>query len=585
MAPMIPMDRPRARTSAALATAACIATFASAEPLDTSPPPPHDVIYFVMVDRFANGDPGNDGEVDEADPQAFHGGDIRGVIDHLDDLQHLGVTTVWLSPVFDSRTDKFFEWGAFHGYWVEDLTAVEPRFGTADELRLLSDELHARDMRLVLDVVFNHVAMDAPLTREHPDWFHPTCDIVDWHDPVQLTDCRVHGLPDLDQENEDVYRFLLQTSLDWIERVRPDGFRIDAVRHMRTGFLSRFSQDVRAAAGEDFLLLGEDFQGDALSLSRSFREGGFGAMFDFPLHYAMLDVYCHDRPAGRLAATLSADAQYDDPGRLVPFLDNHDRPRLTSECHEDPERVRQALTFLLTARGLPSLTYGTEAGLTGAEEPDNRADMRFDTDHALAGHIHRLTTLRRAHPALHSGATRLLTLDGELLAVARIAEPEVVAVLLNRGEGAMEWTIPGEVAPVSLVTNLETGLQQASTAVLVPPRSTRLLRWRGAHLDGPQPQERDLLLTVRGAPVDPGDELVLVGNGPALANWTPAEGLGPLQPADDGHALTLSWRTGEVLEFKAAIRRIDGSVDWQPGENHYLFVAAGQDPLTITVDW
>jgi len=561
-----------------------VAAVSAAEPWQPSAPPPDDVIYFVLVDRFANGDPSNDGDIDLDDPQAFHGGDIAGVLQHLDEIEALGVRTVWLSPVFDCRTDKFFEWGAFHGYWVEDLTATEPRFGTADQLRELSDALHARDMRLVLDVVFNHVAMDGALVEQRPGWFHPTCDIEDWHDPVQLTDCRVHGLPDLDQEDEEVYRFLLDTSLAWIERVRPDGFRIDAVRHKRTDLLAPLSRDLHEAVGPGFLLLGEDFQGDALSLSRSFRDGGFGAMFDFPLHYALLDVYCHDRPVGRIAATLSADREYDDPNRLVPFLDNHDRPRLVTECGGDADRVEQALTFLLTARGIPSLTYGTEVGLEGAEEPDNRADMRF-AEHALGEHIHRLTALRRANPALQSGATRLLTLDDEVLAVARVSAPEVVAVVINRGDLAVSWTVPDDVAPTSLVTNLETGLQQTSPTVLVPPRTTRVLRWRIRELAQSGPQERPIAITVRGAPLHSGDELVLVGNGPALANWTPADGLGPLLPVDGGHELSLSWRVGEVLEFKAAIRRADGSVTWQDGENHYLFVTRGAEPLHAAVDW
>ena len=402
------------------------------DPWRPAPPPDDDLIYFVMVDRFANGDAGNDGDIDPADPQAFHGGDIRGVIDHLDHLQALGVRTVWLSPVFDSRTDKFFEWGAFHGYWVEDFGAIEPRFGTAQELRQLADELHARDMRLLLDVVFNHVAMDATLTRTHPEWFHPTCDIVDWNDPDQLTDCRVHGLPDLNQESEVVYQHLLQTSLRWIDEVHPDGFRIDAVRHMRPEFLARLSADLRAHAGDGFQLLAEDFQGDALSLSRSFRAGGFSAMFDFPLHYAMLDVYCQQRPVGRIAATLSADREYDDPGRLVPFLDNHDLPRVSSLCHEDPEAVRQALTFLLTTRGTPSLIYGTEVGMEGIEEPLNRGDMRFE-DHPFGEQIRALTALRRDHPALRRGVARLLALDGDFMAYARATDEQAVVVLVNRG--------------------------------------------------------------------------------------------------------------------------------------------------------
>ena len=189
-------------------------------------------VYFVLVDRFANGDKSNDGDSNPADPAAFHGGDLQGVIDRLDWLKDLGIETVWLSPVFQMRTAKFFEHGAFHGYWVEDFNLIEPRFGNAPLLRKLSDALHARGMKLILDVVLNHVAMDAPLTRLYPHWFHHRGPIKDWNNPEEVETHDVHGLPDLAQEREDVYQFLLQASLKWIDEAKPDGFRLDAVKHV-----------------------------------------------------------------------------------------------------------------------------------------------------------------------------------------------------------------------------------------------------------------------------------------------------------------------------------------------------------------
>ena len=554
-----------------------------------APPPADDLIYFVMVDRFANGDPTNDGEVDLADPQAFHGGDIRGILDHLDHLEALGVRTVWLSPVFDSRTDKFFEWGAFHGYWVEDLAAIEPRFGTTAQLRQLADELHARDMRLLLDVVYNHVAMDAQLLRDEPGWFHPACDIVDWHDPLELTDCRVHGLPDLDQENEEVYQYLLRTSLRWIDEVHPDGFRIDAVRHMRSEFLARLSSDIQAHAGDGFQLLGEDFQGDALSLSRTFREGGFSAMFDFPLHYAMLDVYCHQRPVGRIAATLSADREYDDAGQLVPFLDNHDLPRVTSLCADDPAAVGQALLFLLTTRGTPSLTYGTEVGLEGLEEPHNRTDMRFVQRHPTSDEIRALTTLRRANPALANGEARLLALEDDFLAYARVVAQQVVVILVNRGSAAVQWALPDELAHATAVEDLLTGTAVAGGALAAPPRSTQLFALSGSFTElvaaGSTPTERTVHVELHGVDPDADGVLRLVGNGPALGNWDPTAGPGPMTPTARGFALDLAYRVGAVMEFKVVRLRPDGSVDWLTGDNRYLLVPPGEGPLELDIAW
>jgi len=173
-------------------------------------------IYFVMVDRFANGDRANDGDADPRDPHAFHGGDLKGLLSRLDWLQELGVDTVWLSPVYGMRTTKWHGYGAFHGYWTWELDTVEPRLGDEATLRQLSDELHRRDMKLVLDLVLNHVGPDAPLVSAKPDWFHHNGGITDWNDPVQLTTFDAHGLPDFATERPEVSKFLTDASRRWL---------------------------------------------------------------------------------------------------------------------------------------------------------------------------------------------------------------------------------------------------------------------------------------------------------------------------------------------------------------------------------
>jgi hypothetical protein len=173
-------------------------------------------IYFVMVDRFANGSRANDGDADPNDPQAFHGGDLVGLRGRLDWLQSLGVDTVWLSPVSRMRTSKWHGYGAFHGYWTYELSSMEPRLGDEAELVALSDELHRRGMKLVLDLVLNHVGPEAPLVAEKPDWFHRKGGVTDWNDPTQLVNHDVHGLPDLATERADVAAHLLDGSRRWL---------------------------------------------------------------------------------------------------------------------------------------------------------------------------------------------------------------------------------------------------------------------------------------------------------------------------------------------------------------------------------
>ena len=174
-------------------------------------------IYFVMVDRFLNGNHDNDADADPSDPTAFHGGDLDGVIERLDWLQALGVDTIWLSPLFAMRTEKYHGYGAFHGYWTYDLNAVEPRFGTEQTVRKLADEVHKRGMKLMLDLVLNHVGPDAPLLKAHPEWFHTQGGIKDWHDQRQLENGDVHGLSDLAQENPEVAAYLSAATRRWLQ--------------------------------------------------------------------------------------------------------------------------------------------------------------------------------------------------------------------------------------------------------------------------------------------------------------------------------------------------------------------------------
>jgi hypothetical protein len=174
-------------------------------------------IYFAMVDRFANADTSNDMDVDRRDPNAFHGGDLKGVLQNLDWIQQMGFDTVWISPVFAMRTEKWHGYGAFHGYWTWDLNAIEPRFGTEADLIALSDSLHQRGMKLFLDLVLNHLGPDAPLVRAQPEWFHRKGAITDWSDPSQLVSHDVHGLPDFATERPDVRSYLVETSRGWLQ--------------------------------------------------------------------------------------------------------------------------------------------------------------------------------------------------------------------------------------------------------------------------------------------------------------------------------------------------------------------------------
>lgn len=173
-------------------------------------------IYFAMVDRFANGTPRNDADSDVDDPQAFHGGDLAGLTARLDWLQRLGIDTLWLSPIFSMRQTKWHGYGAFHGYWTDRLDTIEPRFGKDKSLSTLKAGLERRGMSLLLDVVVNHVGPGTSLQLEHPDWFHNLGGLTDYNDPQQLVERDVQGLPDFDQEQPHVFKYLVTSTRRWL---------------------------------------------------------------------------------------------------------------------------------------------------------------------------------------------------------------------------------------------------------------------------------------------------------------------------------------------------------------------------------
>ena len=546
----------------------------------------YDSIYFVLVDRFANGDKTNDAQIDLADPAAFHGGDLQGVIDHLDDLQKLGVKTVWLSPIFRMRTEKFFGHGAYHGYWVENLNEIEPRFGTIATLRHLSDALHARGMKLYLDVVLNHVAFDSPLLKQHPDWFHHEGDLKDWNDPEQLVNRDVMGLPDLKQENPEVYQYLLDASLHWIAAARPDGFRLDAVKHIPLSFWARFNHDIRAREGPSFMMLGEDLEGDPKVLSKTARDGQFGAVFDFPLHFALVDVFCKDAPPVKLASILSEDRRYPDPNALVTMLDNHDLPRILTSCKGRKDKVEQALEFLLTARGVPSLTYGTEAGLTGTKEPENRGDMRFGSGYPLAPRIAQLLALRKSHPSLVNGATRFLDVGNDRLSYLRIAPDEAALILVNHGDGWLRASLPKDAPKIASATDAISGADVALDALRVWPNAVRVFLLKPAEANGfsdwakaAEAEQRGKGPTREVVFIAPGEKAELVGSGAPFGDWDPAHG----QALVEGH-LRMNLPVGAVYEYKL-VRENGGKSTWEEGGNRYLFVTPGEAPLQIVLAW
>jgi glycosidase len=436
-----------------------------------------DVMYLIMIDRFADGDRTNDGPnhaAELAKPRGWHGGDLRGITQHLDYLQQLGITTVWITPVYQNHDNQ-----SYHGYGATDMYAVDEHFGSLDDLKDLAAALHARHMKLVLDIVPNHVGPDHPWVLDSPDptWFHGTLQhhtvaqgdfapLTDPHAPWRDQRDVTQGwfaniLPDLNQEDPAVSRYLTQNAIWWIEQAGLDGLRIDTFPYVGRSFWNSFHSQIHALYPH-LTTVGEIFNSDptitstfAGGVTRTGVDTGLDTPFDFPTYFALRDVFLKDAPMTKLADVLRLDNLYPHPDRLVPFLGNHDTTRFLNGPAVTPRTLELAFTILTTMRGMPQVYSGDEIAMRGGEDPDNRHDFpggfgntsnnaftasgRLPEQQQTYTALQTLLALRRAHPALQSGDEQILHADQSVMAYVRTiktptGQKQQVLVAVNKAD-------------------------------------------------------------------------------------------------------------------------------------------------------
>ncbi len=407
-----------------------------------------EVLYFVMLDRFANGDPGNDQDVDRDNPLAFQGGDLAGLAAQLPEIADLGATALWISPLalqidhpIDSEGRAFYP---HHGYWAEDFRRIDPRFGTEAQLKALVDKAHALGLKVVLDVVYNHLGYGAGWTRSHPEWLRQgeRCGTDD------VTRC-LAGLPDLRTELPALREALFEAHVGLAERTGLDGFRLDTVKHVGHDFWARHAARVRARLGPDFLLLGEVWGADKY-LARPYLDSGeMDALFDFGFRDHTLRFLTGVENAARYGRYLSRRHALER-GFLAPFLSNHDLPMMLAMLRGDTDRLLLGMALLFSVEGMPVLAWGEAVGRRGGPWPDNRGVMPWGErpippgaglarDEALRRKIQALIALRQALPALRAPDLSVLVAEGGLLVYRRGAD---LLVVLNRGPEPRAVTLP-----------------------------------------------------------------------------------------------------------------------------------------------
>ncbi|MBQ9674528.1 MAG: glycoside hydrolase family 13 protein [Bacteroidaceae bacterium] len=358
-----------------------------------------DVIYLITPDRFANGSPQNDnlGEVmvNRQRSGARHGGDIRGIIDHLDYIQELGFTTIWLNPILENNQPG----GSYHGYAITDYYHVDPRFGTNEEYVELIDKAHAKGMKVVMDMIFNHSGSSHWWMKDMPshDWLnnpdeyvqttHFKWTLMDVHAPQSEKDILVNGwftrgMPDLNQRNRHLARYLIQNSIWWIEYARIDGIRQDTHPYADYDFMTEWCEEVEEQY-PDFNIVGEAWypRGTASAWwQRNNRindnDTKLKTVMDFDLAFTSAKAFIDEcnssegSEAGlfKLYEVIAQDFLFPDPDNILVFLDNHDLGRFSLKEDKDLNKYKQAIAFLATTRGIPEIYYGTEILMTGTKK-------------------------------------------------------------------------------------------------------------------------------------------------------------------------------------------------------------------------
>lgn len=379
-----------------------------------------DVIYLITPDRFANGDPKNDINKDLLEkrimrkkPNARHGGDILGIINHLDYIAEMGFTAIWSTPMLENNMKKL----SYHGYAITDMYKIDPRMGDNEMYKQLSLEANKLGIKLIKDVVLNHIGSNHWWMDDMPskDWinnkgeFFPTSHRREvLHDPYGAKIDRINfnngwfvkEMPDLNQKNPFLAKYLIQNSIWWIEYAQLSGFRVDTYSYSDRKFLNQWNKAIQNEY-PGFNIVGEEWttsksilglwqkpneEGDEevkASLIQQNHPSELPSLMDFPLQNAISKAFkprkeFWNEPLLNIYKSLAEDYLYPNPSNMVIFLDNHDMRRAYLQLGHDYDHWKMAIAYLLTTRGIPQLYYGTEILMSDTTKPGDHGTLRAD---------------------------------------------------------------------------------------------------------------------------------------------------------------------------------------------------------------
>jgi glycosidase len=405
------------------------------------------VFYQIFVDRFRNGDPGNDppGAQPWGTPptrENVFGGDLRGIREGLPYLADLGVNALYLTPIFAAGTN--------HRYDTHDYLAIDPALGDVEQLRALVAEAHRLGIRVVLDAVFNHCGdgfwafrdlLERGAESPYRDWFFVRRFPIGQEPPTYQTCGGAAYLPKLNTEHSEVRRYLLQVATQWVEQADIDGWRLDVPWKVPVAFWEEFRAAVKAVKPDAYVV------GEVWRDARPWLKLWDGAM-NYRLRESILDFCVRDHMDAEDFAFETAELlrhHAEAAPWMLNLLGSHDTPRLLTLCRRDERRALLALTALFTLPGAPMLYYGDEVGMEGENDPDCRRCMEWDEGRwrdTMVATCRRLIRLRRDLPALRRGSWEALLQFNGLCAYRRRFEGEEAIVVLNPRDAQADVSLP-----------------------------------------------------------------------------------------------------------------------------------------------
>ena len=429
-----------------------------------------DVVYLLMVDRFSDGNLGNNEIKNHKDPIRIEhkwgrkGGDLDGIINHLDYLVDLGITTLWLTPIYENNYVN-----CYHGYTPTDLYKVDPHFGNLSTYKELIDKCHEHNIKVIQDHIINHMSPSHPLAQNppNPDWIngtnknHHNCnyeinDITNYYGIQKKRDYTQSGwfagyLTDMNLKNPDVVEYFITHAIWWIEKAQLDGIREDTFLYSDRIGSTNFVRGIKKEYPQIFVV-GETMEFNREKLSYFFNNNPklnnhLSSVTDFAFSSLIYKLITDEITVQEFYDELSNDFIYRKPNMMLTFMDNHDMGRFFSDVDEDISQYLSAFTLIFGLRGIPQIYYGDEIGMTGAHDPNNRKEFpggfsynehnsfydstRTENENIIYNQFKKFINFRKKHPSLFLNKMKHVILDVSVYLAIRENNNQQLLIFYN----------------------------------------------------------------------------------------------------------------------------------------------------------